>query len=93
VTFLVTDPDKPYSEAGFGNWFRDQFRRPAGCSAHGRRKAAARRLAEAGATAQEISAIAGHASLREVARYTEAADRRKLAASAMANVKSGTLSG
>ena len=64
-----------------------------GCSAHGLRKAAARRLAEAGCTAHEISAITGHASLREVARYTEAADRRKLAASAMAKVKGGTSSG
>jgi integrase len=57
------------------------------CSAHGLRKAAARRLAEAGCTAHEIAAITGHASLREVARYTEAADRRRLAASAMAKVR------
>jgi len=41
----------------------------------------------------EISAITGHASLREVARYTEAADRRKLAVSAMAKVKSRTSGG
>jgi integrase len=95
LTFLVTDQGKPYSAAGFGNWFRDQCRAAGlhGCSAHGLRKAAARRLAEAGCTAHEISAITGHASLREVARSTEAADRRKLAASAMAKVKSGTSSG
>jgi integrase len=95
LTFLVTDQGKPYSAAGFGNWFRDQCRAAGvhGCSAHGLRKAAARRLAEAGCTAHEISAVTGHASLREVARYTEAADRRKLAASAMAKVKGGTSSG
>jgi integrase len=95
LTFLVTDQGKPYSAAGFGNWFRDQCRAAGlhGCSAHGLRKAAARRLAEAGCTAHEISAITGHASLREVARYTEAADRRKLAVSAMAKVKNGTSSG
>jgi integrase len=95
LTFLVTDYGKPYSAAGFGNWFRDQCRAAGlhGCSAHGLRKAAARRLAEAGCSAHEISAITGHASLREVARYTEAADRRKLAASAMAKVKAGTSSG
>jgi integrase len=92
LTFLVTDQGKPYSAAGFGNWFRDQCRAAGlrGCSAHGLRKAAARRLAEAGCTAHEISAITGHASLREVARYTEAADRRKLAVSAMAKVKNRT---
>jgi integrase len=95
LTFLVTDQGKPYSAAGFGNWFRDQCRAAGlhGCSAHGLRKAAARRLAEAGCSAHEISAITGHASLREVARYTEAADRRKLAASAMAKVKGRTSSG
>lgn len=95
LTFLVTDQGKPYSAAGFGNWFRDQCRAAGvhGCSAHGLRKAAARRLAEAGCTANEISAITGHTSLREVARYTEAADRRTLAAAAMAKVKSRTSSG
>jgi integrase len=95
LTFLVTDQGKPYTAAGFGNWFRDQCRAAGlrGCSAHGLRKAAARRLAEAGCSAHEISAITGHASLREVARYTEAADRRKLAVSAMAKVKSRTSGG
>ena len=95
LTFLVTDQGKPYTAAGFGNWFREQCHAAGlrGCSAHGLRKAAARRLAEAGCSAHEISAITGHASLREVARYTEAADRRKLAVSAMAKVKGGTSSG
>lgn len=95
LTFLVTDQGKPYSAAGFGNWFRDQCRAAGlhGCSAHGLRKAAARRLAEAGCTAHEISAVTGHASLREVARYTEAADRRKLAVAAIAKVKARTSSG
>jgi len=89
LTFLVTEQGKPYTAGGFGNWFRDQCRAAAlhGCSAHGLRKAAARRLAEAGCSAHEISAITGHASLREVERYTEAVDRRKLAASAMAKIK------
>lgn len=95
LTFLLTDQGKPYTAAGFGNWFRDQCRAAGlhGCSAHGLRKAAARRLAEAGCSAHEISAITGHASLREVERYTEAADRRKLAASAMAKIRIGTSSG
>jgi integrase len=62
-----------------------------GCSAHGLRKAAARRLAEAGCSTHEIAAITGHASLKEVARYTEAADRKRLAKSAMAKIR--TLSG
>ena len=89
LTFLLTDQGKPYTAAGFGNWFRDQCRAAGlyGCSAHGLRKAAARRLAEAGCSTHEIAAITGHASLKEVARYTEAADRKRLAQSAMAKVR------
>jgi integrase len=89
LTFLLTDQGKPYTAAGFGNWFRDQCRAAGlhGCSAHGLRKAAARRLAEAGCSTHEIAAVTGHASLKEIARYTEAADRKRLAQSAMAKVR------
>jgi integrase len=88
MTFLTTAFGQPFKPAGFGNWFRDQCN-AAGlkhCSAHGLRKAAARRLAEAGCTEHEIAAITGHASLREVARYTRAANRTKLAVAAMKKV-------
>jgi integrase len=45
LTFLLTGQGKPHTAAGFGNWFRDQCRAAGlhGCSAHGLRKAAARR--------------------------------------------------
>jgi hypothetical protein len=46
---------------------------------HGLRKTAARRLAEAGAGANIIASITGHASLREVERYTAAADQARMA--------------
>jgi integrase len=93
LTFLLTDRGRPYTLTGFGNWFHDQCQAAGlrGCSAHGLRKAAARRLAEAGCSTHEIAAITGHASLKEVARYTEAVDRKRLAQSAMAKVR--TLSG
>ncbi len=92
MTFLTTEFGKPFSAAGFGNWFREQCN-AAGlrhCSAHGLRKAAARRLAEAGSTEHEIAAITGHASLREVTRYTKAADQKRLAAAAMQKMKTRT---
>jgi integrase len=86
LTFLVTATGKPYG----GNHFSESFREwcdAAGlakhCSAHGLRKAACRRLAEAGCSANEIAAISGHASLDEVARYTKAADQARLARNAM----------
>jgi len=53
------------------------------CVTHGLRKAAARRLAEAGCSANEIASITGHATLEEVARYTKAAEQKKLAQAAM----------
>ena len=47
-------------------------------------KAACRRLAEAGCSANEIAAISGHATLREIERYTKAADQARMARNAMA---------
>jgi integrase len=95
LTLLVTEFGKPFTAAGFGNWFRDRCNE-AGlphCSAHGLRKAAARRLAEAGCTPHEIAAITGHQSLREIVRYTEAVEQKRLAVSAMKKVKRRTSSG
>jgi integrase len=90
-TFLVTHLGKPYSPAGFGNWFRELCD-AAGCSdisAHGGRKATARRLAEIGCSANQIAAITGHASLSEVQRYTKAADRKRMAQEAMKKLTEG----
>lgn len=56
------------------------------CVSHGLRKAAARRLAEAGCSASQIAAITGHKTLKEVERYTKAADQKKLARAAMGKV-------
>src|SRR5262249_49603073 len=76
LTFLVTERGAPFTSAGFGNWFRDRCNEAglAQCSAHGLRKAAATRLANAGCSTDQIKAITGHRSLSEVARYTKAAD-------------------
>jgi integrase len=82
----VTSFGKPFTPAGFGNWFRQRCNE-AGlpqCSAHGLRKAAARRLAEAGCSNQQIKSITGHKTDKEVARYTAAADQVRLADQAMA---------
>jgi integrase len=90
-TFLVTHLGAPYTAPGFGNWFR-KICNAAGChdvSAHSFRKATARRLAEIGCTTHEIASITGHASLKEVERYTEAANRKKLARKAMSKLVEG----
>ncbi len=88
LTFLTTGFGKPYTPAGFGNWFRDCCNQ-AGlrqCSAHGLRKAAARRMAEAGCTEEEIKSVTGHKTSREVSRYTKAANQVLLSDNAMAKV-------
>jgi integrase len=93
MTFLTNSYGAPWSPSGFGNWFREQCRAaglPRNCLAHGLRKAAARRLADAGCTEHEIRAITGHASLREVQRYTRGANQKRLALSAVAKLKART---
>jgi hypothetical protein len=49
--------------------------------------ASCRRLAEAGCSASEIASISGHASLREVARYTAAADQMRMARNAVERLR------
>ena len=63
LTFLVTTAGAPFSAEGFGEAFRqwcNAAELPRECSSHGLRKAACRRLAEAGASVHEIAAISGH---------------------------------
>jgi len=88
MQFLLTYYGKPFSRKGFGQWFKKQCR-AAGlphCSAHGLRKAAARRLAEAGCTAHEIMAVTGHRTLAEAEKYTRAADQKRGAEAAYAKL-------
>jgi integrase len=87
LTFLVTATGKLYG----GNHFSESFREwceaaglPRRCKPHGLRKAACRRLAEAGCSANEIMSISGHATMKELVRYTAAADQARLARNAMA---------
>lgn len=56
---------------------------PGRCVPHGLRKAGMRLLAENGATEKEIAGMSGHKSLREIQRYTKAADQKKLARAAL----------
>jgi integrase/recombinase XerD len=89
LTFLTTQYGKPFTPNGFGNKFKDWCRQAElpHCSAHGLRKATAAALAEAGATPHEIGAITGHTSLKEIERYTKAAERSGLATAGMAKLQ------
>src|SRR5262249_55665386 len=79
---LVTRYGGPFTAKGFGNWFRslcDDTGLPKECAAHGLRKAACRRLAEAGCSSKVIAAISGHKTTREMDRYVADADQETLA--------------
>ena len=91
LTFLVTAFNRPFTSNGFGNRFR-KWCDEAGlqnCSVHGLRKAAAARLAELGCTEQEIMAITGHRTSKEVTRYTRAASQKTRAESALRRMSGG----
>jgi integrase len=86
LTFLTTRGNRPFHPDSFTHWFKRKCREadlPAKASVHGLRKAACRRLAEVGCSANVIASISGHATLREVSRYTAAADQVRLARQGM----------
>jgi integrase len=87
-TFLVTDYGKPFSVDGLGNKMR-QWCDEAGlphCTAHGLRKALARRSADLGATQQQLKAVGTWSNDAEVATYVKGADQAKLASDALSPV-------
>mgnify|MGYP001166927224 CR=1 FL=1 len=85
--FLMTQQGKPFASGNaFYNWFKECAVK-AGIQSrlgpHGLRKAAARRLAEAGCTTHQIAAITGHKSLAEIERYTKEVSQKRVAAEAI----------
>jgi integrase len=89
MTFLVTEFGKPFTSAGFGNWFRARCNEAdlPQCSAHGLRKLAATRLANAGCSSEMIKAITGHRSDSALAPYIRKANKARLARQAKAMVR------
>jgi integrase len=77
AAFLQTSFGKPFTVAGFGNWFRDQCDAAGlhGLTAHGLRKAFLTEAALRGANPTMLMAAGGHTDIREVQLYTAAADR------------------
>ena len=84
LIFLVNDLGRPFTDAGFGNWFRDRCVE-AGVPgrAHGLRKAGATIAAENEATTHQLMAIFGWMTMEMAEKYTRAANQKKLARSGM----------
>lgn len=86
VAILVTEYGKAFTVDGFSGFMRDAISAaglPLEAQPHGLRKAAGRRLAEAGATTRQIMAVLGHKTLSEAERYTKVAEQAALAAGAI----------
>jgi len=63
LTFLVTEFGKPFTAAGFGNWFREQCELagvPKNLSTHGLRKAGTTRLAVASERLRYLTSMTDH---------------------------------
>jgi len=84
LTFIAGESGRPLAKESFGNLFRKACR-AAGVpgSAHGVRKIAATRAANAGATVAQLEAIFGWCGGGMASLYTRAADRRRLSLEAM----------
>jgi len=82
LALIGAENGRPMTRAGLSQMMRAAIKEaglPAKCVSHGLRKAGMRRLAEEGATEKQIAAWSGHKTLREIERYTKAADQRRLA--------------
>ena len=87
---ITTDFGGPFTQSGFGNWMAERIstaKLPDRCVTHGLRKAASRRLAEAGCTTKQIMAITGHKTSKMVDHYTKAAEQEFLALAAMTQLE------
>lgn len=88
MTFIMTAFGAPRSEKAFTNWIREAAELaglPSSSSPHGLRKAACRRLADAGCDPFQIQAITGHKNLTEVLVYVRDRDQTSRASDAMGN--------
>jgi integrase len=88
MTYITTAYGASRSEKAFTNWIREAAAAaglPASSSPHGLRKAACRRLADAGCDPFQIQAITGHKNLDEVLVYVRDRDQTSRASDAMDN--------
>jgi len=89
-TILLSPRGKPWTDTHLSREMGAQLAKLGmpGLNVHGLRKAASRRLAEAGCTPHEIAAITGHRTLAMVQHYTDAADRAHMAGGAIVKLHS-----
>jgi integrase len=90
LSLIGTENGRPLTRPGLSDFMArsiEQAGLPAKCVSHGLRKAGMRRMAELEFTEKQIAAWSGHKTLREIERYTQAADQRRLATDATEKFK------
>jgi integrase len=90
LTLIGTINGAPMTVRGLGRLMTqaiDKAGLPERCVPHGLRKASMRRMAESEATEKQIASFSGHKTLREIERYTKAADQKKLARAGLAKLQ------
>lgn len=83
---LLNERGKPYTSEALGQYLADaidEAKLPDDCVVHGLRKTAARKLAEAGCSEDEIMSVTGHRTAQMVRLYVRGARRSKMADSAV----------
>jgi len=85
MLFILDHNGRPFKPRALSQWFTRRVRQAgiAQGSLHGLRKAAATRLANAGASEREIGAFLAHSGTQQAATYTKKADRTRLTDSAL----------
>ena len=88
LTYLVTKYGSPFKNESFGNWFRKAVRAAGleGLSAQRLRKSAAVRLAE---DSHSVMPLGGWDTLKQVARCTKCARRKRLAENVLKKAREG----
>jgi len=77
MSLLTRRDGSAFDSNSLGMWFANAIGDaglPDACVMHGLRKTAAKTMAEYGCSVHEIMSVTGHKSLKEVQRYTQAAD-------------------
>lgn len=86
MSLLTNEHGRAFEEKEFSKWFAraiDAAGLPVECVLHGLRKAAARCLAEAGCTEDEIKAITGHVTSAMISKYTRGTNQKRQAHAAI----------
>lgn len=86
MSLLTTSKGTALDPVYYGAWFADAICAadlPDDCVLHGLRKCAARKLAEAGCSEEEIKRITGHRTSAMVAHYLKGANKKRQSSAAI----------